>query len=97
MPELPSTNTPLNGQPPAADQPAGGDAIAVGTPEWDRLTQRRAELIHKKNRQGLTDAERAEFDRLQQLSRAAIARTFPWPKLLSGEERLESAGDAAGQ
>ena len=51
--------------------------ISVGTPEWDKLTERRAELIYKKNRQGLNEDEQAEFERLQQLSRSAINRAFP--------------------
>lgn len=46
---------------------------AVGSPEWDALTNRRAELIRKRNRDGLTDGERAELDSLQRLSRDAIA------------------------
>ena len=61
------------------------NVIAVGSPEWDRLTARRAELIYKKNREGLTDAECAEFEHLQQLSRAAVARAFPPPGPDSGE------------
>jgi GNAT superfamily N-acetyltransferase len=51
--------------------------VDVGTKAWDELTQRRAELIYKKNRNGLTDEERAEFEQLQTRSREAIARTFP--------------------
>jgi GNAT superfamily N-acetyltransferase len=59
--------------------------VAVGTAEWNSLTDRRAELIYKKNREGLSDDERAEFERLQRLSRAAIARTFPPPKPTSAD------------
>lgn len=91
----------VNGHPPdGVSRPVPADAITVGTPQWDSLTQRRAELIHKKNRQGLTAAERAEFDHLQQLSRAAITRAFPRPTLLSGglvAELPGSANDAAEQ
>jgi GNAT superfamily N-acetyltransferase len=52
-------------------------AVTVGTTEWDQFTERRAELIYKKNRQGLNESERVEFERLQKLSRAAISRAFP--------------------
>lgn len=51
--------------------------IEVGTPEWDELTARRAVLIHKKNRAGLTTEEWEEFNRLQAISRQAIQETFP--------------------
>lgn len=60
-------------------------AITLGTAKWAELTERRAELIHKKNRQGLTEAEREEFDRLQELSRATIAQAFPPPASLKVE------------
>lgn len=61
--------------------------IEVGTPEWDAHTQRRAILIDKKYSpsQGLTDVEEAEYERLQELSRAALDRAFPRPRL-SGDE-----------
>ena len=53
--------------------------IAVATPEWDALTERRAVLIDKMYSpgQGLTDEEKAEYEQLQQRSRAIIKRTFP--------------------
>jgi hypothetical protein len=54
---------------------------AVGTPEWGRMNRRRAELIRKKNRLGLTEDEREEYDRLQRLSHAALEEAFPRPKL----------------
>ena len=62
-----------------ADQRLQDEAITVGTREWDMLTARRAELIYKKNRQGLTETEAAEYERLQRLSRASIARAFSSP------------------
>jgi hypothetical protein len=82
---------------------AGECIIAVGTPEWDTLTGRRAELIHKKNRKGLNDDERTEYERLQQISRTALARAFPQPKILSEantsdvEELLGSTEDRTDQ
>src|SRR4051812_16458349 len=36
---------------------AGADFPAVDTPEWGRMNQRRAELIRKKNRKGLSPDE----------------------------------------
>ena len=53
------------------------DRIKVGSTEWDALTQRRAELIFKKNRDGLSEDEKQEFARLQRLSRQATQATFP--------------------
>jgi DNA-directed RNA polymerase specialized sigma24 family protein len=49
----------------------------VGTEAWGRMNRRRVELIHKKNRQGLTDQERSEFERLQGLCHAALVKAFP--------------------
>jgi hypothetical protein len=77
----------MNGvAPTTVGKPVGEDSITVGTPEWDNLTNRRAELIHKKNREGLNEDERTEYERLQQISQAAIARAFPRPKLASEEK-----------
>lgn len=53
----------------------------VGSPEWDRLTQRRAELIHKKNRTGLSAEESAEYERLQSISGDIIRANFPVPSV----------------
>ena len=39
--------------------------------------RRRAELIRKKNREGLSPDERAEYEKLQSLSQAALERAFP--------------------
>jgi hypothetical protein len=64
-------------------EPTVEDSIAVGSPEWDALTDRRAELIHKKNREGLNEDEQTEFERLQKISRAVLTHAFPQPKLLS--------------
>jgi hypothetical protein len=90
---------------PAANLPAGvppavarDESVAVGTPEWDALTERRAALIHKKNRDGLDAAEQAEFARLQRLSRAALAKAFPGPPSDLDERlaRLERTADDSG-
>jgi hypothetical protein len=55
--------------------------IIVGSPEWDALTQRRAELIYKKNRTELTSDEMVEFEQLQKISRTVVAGTFNPPRL----------------
>ncbi len=52
---------------------------APGTEKWGLMNRRRSELIHKKNRQGLTAEEQAEFERLQRLCFAAIEEKFPPP------------------
>jgi hypothetical protein len=71
----------------AAETAANGDFPAVGTPEWGRMNQRRAELIRKKNRQGLTPEEQIEYDRLQRLSEAALEERFPHPPVPAAPER----------
>ena len=80
-----------------ADQRLQDEAITVGTREWDMLTARRAELIYKKNRQGLTEAEAADYERLQRLSRASIARAFSSPTSaeLADVERALAAAEGA--
>src|SRR5262245_56319533 len=52
---------------------------AIGTEEWGLMNRRRSELIRKKNRQGLTAEERAEFERLQHFCFSAIEERFPPP------------------
>jgi hypothetical protein len=53
---------------------------AINTPEWDAMNERRAELIRKDLDEGLTPAERDEYERLQRISLAAAAKAFPRPK-----------------
>jgi hypothetical protein len=77
---------------PNGAKPVGEDSIVIGTPEWDTLTDRRAELIHKKNREGLNDDERTEYERLQQVSRTALARAFPRSQLSSEAKLSELEG-----
>jgi hypothetical protein len=55
---------------------AVADFPALGTPEWSRMNQRRAELIRKKNRQGLSPDEQVEYERLQRLSHEALEAHF---------------------
>jgi hypothetical protein len=81
-----SANPTLNGLAPTIAKHE--DSITVGTPEWDKLTNRRAELIQKKNREGLNEDERTEYERLQQLSLAAVAHAFPRPPFVSDEKIL---------
>lgn len=84
--------------PPKADTPmiAGDIPITVGSPEWDDLTDRRAKLIHKKNREGLNDQEKAEFAELQRISRLATAAAFP-PGLSHLDSKLEAIEKRLGQ
>jgi hypothetical protein len=62
------------------------DFPAVGTPEWGRMNQRRAELIRKMNRQGLSPDEQVEYERLQRLSHEALEACFPRPPLDGGTD-----------
>ena len=56
--------------------------IVVNSPEWRRLTERRSELIVKKNHgEGLDPAEAVEFHELQQRSLEIIDKAFPWPRI----------------
>lgn len=89
-------------QPPADTPPPGTPVVVVGTPEWDSLNERRVVLIRKDIREGLTDGERAELERLENLCQAAIAVAFPFPpiwaeKLAAIEKRLGLTEDAASQ
>ncbi len=61
------------------------------------MNRRRAELIFKKNRGHLNDAESSELERLQTLSRSRMQREFPGPTLIDErlkriEERLRGDG-----
>jgi len=49
--------------------------------EWRRKNARRIDLIHKKNRDGLTDEEMAEFKTLQQGLFAYLETLYPRPPL----------------
>lgn len=60
-----------------------GDFPASGTPEWGQMNRRRAELIRKKNRRGLSPDEQIEYERLQRLSHEALEAQFPRPSLKS--------------
>ena len=52
-----------------------------GTPEWRELNHRRAELIDKENDGLLTDAEREEYEYLQQAFFTAVTKANPLPTL----------------
>ena len=80
-----------------ATPPSGTPTVPVVLPsipapdseEWRQLNARRFELIHKKNRQGLTEAERSEYEHLQEISREIGRRVRPMPSLPSvTEEKL---------
>ncbi len=53
---------------------------AANTPEWDAMNERRAELIRKDLAEGLTPAERDEYERLQRMSLAVAVKAFPRAK-----------------
>jgi hypothetical protein len=60
---------------------------AIGTPEWGQMNRTRADLIQKKNRQGLTTEEQAEYERLQRLSHEALEAQFPRPVTGKDEDK----------
>jgi hypothetical protein len=49
----------------------------VGTAEWGKMNQRRAELILKNIRGELSAEEREECEHLQRLALAAVDATYP--------------------
>jgi hypothetical protein len=81
---------------------ADDDFPQVGTKEWGTMNRRRAELIRKKNREGLTPEENTEYQRLQQLSQAALERAFPAKsvdreRLDRLEAQLKTASEAGSE
>ena len=54
---------------------------------WSQMNRRRAELIFRKNRKNLDDAELSELEQLQTLSRSRMQHEFPGPALI--DEKLE--------
>ena len=64
--------------PAARATPSNGTHSAgAETPASADTNRRRAELIRKKNREGLAPDELAEYEKLQSLSQAALERAFP--------------------
>ena len=67
----------------------------------DSLNQRRAQLIFKKNRDGLDREEAIELERLQALSRSRMQRDFPGSPVLDEslkkiEDHLRRGGETGG-
>ena len=56
----------------------------IGSTEWDQLTQRRAKLIFKKNREGLDDFEQKEYEDLTNISKKLLDDKYPRPKVNNG-------------
>ncbi len=76
----PSSDTSNKEDPDPLATAVADDAFpAVGTREWGLMNQRRAALIRKKNRQGLTADENGEFERLQHLCFSALEQSTPGP------------------
>jgi hypothetical protein len=89
---------------PASTEQAQEEVTTIGTPEWDALTRRRAALINKMYipGEGLTAEEQVEYEKLQELCRAAIDRAFPRPRLEPDElaivkQTLGIKDDAGGK
>jgi hypothetical protein len=67
--------------------------LKIGSADWVALNASRADLIRQKNRNGISESEREEFDRLQRLVRAALDESYPLPSVDTArldqiEERL---------
>jgi hypothetical protein len=83
VPHMEQTNeTGVRGE----ERDANGDFPIIGTPEWGQMNRRRAELIRKKNRQGLSPEELVEYERLQRLSHEALEAHFPRPSMPSNPD-----------
>jgi GNAT superfamily N-acetyltransferase len=54
-------------------------AAEPGTEAWGLMNRRRAELIRKKNREGLSNEERAEYEALQRQVQRTLERKYPAP------------------
>jgi GNAT superfamily N-acetyltransferase len=52
-----------------------------GTAAWGQMNRRRGELIRKKNREGLSNEERAEYETLQRHVQATLERRHPAPSV----------------
>jgi hypothetical protein len=71
---------------------------SVDSEAWVVMNRRRGELIRKKNRDGLTDAEQVEYDQLQELSLEALEKAFPRPislmdKLMQLRAKLDAESE----
>ncbi len=73
-----------------------GEYLTPFTPAWSHFNRRRAELIRRKVRGGLSRAEDEEREWLQRETLAAVDRVFPRPPVdlrtvAELEERLREA------
>jgi hypothetical protein len=64
-----------NGQPMIDEKSA--EFPATGTADWGQMNRRRADLIRKKLRGELTEAERRQYEWLQRKSREALDAAHP--------------------
>jgi len=74
-------------RPTWASSPSLESARQADEELWSRMNRRRAELIFRKNRGQLNDAECSEMEHLQALSRSRMQREFPGPTLI--DEKLK--------
>src|SRR5262245_65033068 len=65
----------------AASNVLPASALPFWSEVWGLLNQRRAVLIGKKNREGLSADERVEYDKLQSISLQALEAAFPGPPI----------------
>ena len=69
------------------------ETLKIGSSEWQALNDRRADLIRRKNREGISEQEREEFERLQRIVRTVLDKQCPLPSVDTArldqiEERL---------
>lgn len=68
---------PLEAEPVPPFESVPTDFPHPGTDGWRRVNGRRAELIRKKNRDGLTDDEKSEYEYLDRNVTALVEHFFP--------------------
>lgn len=76
----------------SATVPADTEVLDVESEKWAQVIRRRGELIHTKNRQGLSEEERIEYERLERVVDATMERKFEpmtgWDEKLAAVESL---------
>jgi GNAT superfamily N-acetyltransferase len=80
----------------AAAVPTDAKTLDLDSKEWGQLIRRRGALIYKKNRQGLNDEERIEYERLERIVDATMERRFP-PKTGWDEKIAAVESDLGGE
>jgi GNAT superfamily N-acetyltransferase len=82
----------------AAASSTDAGTVDIDSKEWEQLILRRGALVSKKNREGLSDEERIEYERLERVVDATMEQRFPpqtgWDeKIAAVEAHLRGGSD----